>query len=257
MDEEEVKLNLIQKLAKIRIMSDVVKRDQSGYGYKYADINEILAKVSAGMKKYNVSLIPMIVPNTFKTTQLRIETTKFTKSGESYVDIKNEMLIEAEMVFRWVNDDDLNETIEVSWHLVGSQSDPSQAFGSALTYCTRYFLVDYFQIAQPETDPDAYRSKQKEAEALEDKEVAEAIIAELDVLVNKYLAEHEDKRSEVKDLITKYIKGANYLKIKDSKTASKLLKEFKETYMSEASEAAEETLEEQKPQVEKARKKEK
>ena len=57
-------LNLVQKLAKIRNISDVAKKSKQGYGYTYSDITEILANVTAGMKKYSVSLIPAIVPGT-------------------------------------------------------------------------------------------------------------------------------------------------------------------------------------------------
>ena len=49
-------LNLIQKLAKIRAISDVVAKEKRGYNYSYADITSILAKITAGMKKYGVSL---------------------------------------------------------------------------------------------------------------------------------------------------------------------------------------------------------
>ena len=50
----EEKLNLIQKLAKIRSIADVVSKDKKGYNYTYADITSILAKITAGMKKYGV-----------------------------------------------------------------------------------------------------------------------------------------------------------------------------------------------------------
>lgn len=36
-------LNLVQKLAKIRAMSDVVSKEKRGYNYSYADITTILA----------------------------------------------------------------------------------------------------------------------------------------------------------------------------------------------------------------------
>lgn len=51
-------LSLVQKLAKIRAMSDVVVKGKRGYNYTYADITEILAHITAGMKKYGVTLIP-------------------------------------------------------------------------------------------------------------------------------------------------------------------------------------------------------
>lgn len=164
-------LNLIQKLAKIRAMSDVVVKGKRGYNYTYADITEILANITAGMKKYGVSLIPTIVPGTSSVCQNTIVKTKVDKTGKAYDSTSTEMLYSAEMIFRWVNDSDTTDVIEVPWFVTGSQEDPSQAFGSGLTYCTRYFLTNYFQIAQPETDVDAYRSKQKAASNAEDKMV--------------------------------------------------------------------------------------
>ena len=47
------KLNLVQKLAKIRSMSDAVAKSKRGYNYSYEDITEILANVTAGMKRYS------------------------------------------------------------------------------------------------------------------------------------------------------------------------------------------------------------
>ena len=45
--EETETLNLIQKLAKIRAISDVVAKEKRGYNYSYADITSILAKITA------------------------------------------------------------------------------------------------------------------------------------------------------------------------------------------------------------------
>ena len=237
---EEVKLNLVQKLAKIREMSDAVARSKSGYGYKYADITEILAKVTAGMKKYRVSLIPEIVPGTFVVETVRNEKTKKAKDGTPFTEVSTETMVNAQMLFKWINDENLDESIVVPWHLVGSQSDPSQAMGSALTYCTRYFLIEYFQIATPDNDVDAYRSKQKEAEEQEEKALVETMIGEIDTAVRGYLENNPDSGDVVKDFIGRYVKGSNYKKIKDSNTAGKLLKEFNETFLAKAKEETEE-----------------
>ena len=59
---EEV-LNLYQKLAKIRKMTEVIQKNKRGYNYKYTSIDEILARVTAGMEKYHVSLIPKFEQN--------------------------------------------------------------------------------------------------------------------------------------------------------------------------------------------------
>lgn len=178
-EELQDKVGLIQKLAKIRAIADVASKDKRGFNYKYADITQILAKVTAGMKKYGVSLIPMIDHGSTTVEQTVAKNTKVAKDGNVYDSITTEILVRANMVFRWV-DDDTGETIDVPWFVVGMQPDPSQAFGSGLTYCTRYFLINYFQIAQVDMDVDAYRSQQKEAEAAEDKLIAEELIKKLD-----------------------------------------------------------------------------
>lgn len=224
------KLNLIQKLAKIRSISDVAQKNKKGYNYSYTDITAILANVTAGMKKYGVSLIPSIVPETADVAQNVLVNTKFDKTGKTYDQTVTEMIFKADMVFKWVNDEDPTDFIAVPWFVTGSQSDPSQALGSGLTYCTRYFLTSYFQIAQPETDADTYRSKQKAAEESEDRAIAEQIIQNFDVVVKKFLADNADKGEEVKKFISKYAKGGNYYLIKESALASKLLDDFRTKY---------------------------
>jgi hypothetical protein len=227
-----VKLNIVQKLARIRSIVDVAVKDKRGYNYSYADITQILAQVKAGMKKYGISLIPTITPGTSKVTQVTTVNSKFTKTGEPYEQKTTEMLYQADMVFRWVDDDDPDIYIDVPWTVTGSQADPSQAFGSAMTYCTRYFLTNYFQIAQAQAeDVDAYRSRQKEAEASEEKAVADEIIKQVDTEVKTYIADHPDKAEEVKKFIQRYVKGADYFKIKEPKLAAKLLEDFRATYI--------------------------
>ena len=223
-------LNLVQKLAKIRAISDVVSKEKRGYNYTYADITTILANITAGMKKYGVSLIPSVVPGTTEVSQNVVTNTKFDKTGKAYDSTATEMLVKAEMVFKWVNDENPEEFIEVPWFVTGSQTDPSPAFGSGLTYCTRYFLCNYFQIAQSDSDVDTYRSKQKAAEESEEKAIAEEIINGFDTLVKRFLADNSDKVDEVKKFISKYAKNANYLAIKEPMLASKLLADFKAKY---------------------------
>jgi hypothetical protein len=224
-------LSLIQRLAKIRAMSDVVAKEKRGYNYSYADITTILANITSGMKKYGVSLIPSIVPGTALISQNVVVNTKFDKTGKPYDQTATEMLVKADMVFKWVNDDDPNDCLEVPWFVTGSQGDPSQALGSGLTYCTRYFLTNFFQIAQADSDVDTYRSKQKAAEASEDKAIAEEIIGQFDIQLKQYLADHQEQTEEVKKFITRFAKNANYLAIREPALASKLLADFRENFL--------------------------
>ena len=231
---EEKELNLIQKLAKIRSIADVAIRDKKGFNYTYADIAQILASVKSGMKKYEISLIPMITPETAQISQNVIVNTKFSKTGEQYDQKATEMLFQADMVFRWVDDANPENYLDVPWVAAGSQSDPSQAFGSAMTYCTRYFLTNYFQIPQVAADDvDSYRSKQKAAEVSEDKAIAEEIIKQFDTVFKAYLADNPDKNDEMKKFVQRYVKDANYFKIKEPALASKLLEDFRQNYIKE------------------------
>lgn len=225
-------MNLYQKLAKIRAISDVAQKSRKGYGYSYTDITEILANVTAGMKKYGVSLIPSIVPGTASVQQNVVVNTKVDKTGRSYENKATEMLVCAEMVFRWVNNDNPNEVIDVPWIITGAQGDPSQAFGSGISYCTRYFLCSYFQIAQTDSDVDEYRSKQKEAEVAESKAIAEEIIKALDIEIKQFLADNPDKTDDVKKLITRFVKNGNYFAIKEPNLAGKLLEDFRNIFTS-------------------------
>lgn len=226
-------LNLVQKLAKIRSMSDAVAKSKRGYNYSYEDITEILANVTAGMKRYGVTLIPTIIPGTSEVSQNVTRKTKVDKTGRPYENVTTEMLYSADMLFRWVNDENPGETIEVPWFVTGSQEDPSQAFGSGLTYCTRYFLTSYFQIARADSDVDAYRSKQKAASAAEDKALTEEIINSFDALLREFLTTNPDKVEETKKFISKYAKNANYLTIKEPALAAKLKDDFENTYLKE------------------------
>lgn len=223
-------MNLLQKLSKIRAMAEVVEKEKKGYNYNYADITTILAKITTGMKKYGVSLIPQITPGTACVEKQTLTNTKTDRQGKTYDSTTTEMLVTADMIFRWINDDNPEEFIDVPWFVLGSQSDPSQAFGSALTYCTRYFLTSFFEIAQSDSDVDTYRSKQREAEAAEEKAITEDIIKHFDALTKEYISRNEDRVELVKKFISKYVKNSNYFAIKDSRTAAKLLQDFKKEF---------------------------
>ena len=229
-------MSLIKKLAKVRAIADVVLKSKKGFNYTYSDITEILAKVTAGMNKYGISLIPNIEPGTVEVTQNVVCNTKFDKTGKAYDQTVTEMLVKGDMSFLWINDDNPSDTIKVPWLIVGMQSDPSQAFGSGLTYCKRYFLTNYFHIAQSDSDVDAYRSKQKAAEASEDKAIAEEIIGRFDTVLKKYLADNPDKSEEVKKFVTKFAKNGNYLAIKEPSLAAKLTEDFNKVFLNKEGE---------------------
>lgn len=230
-------LNLYQKLAKIRNRVEVVQKSKSGYGYKYVPDEDLLAKITGGMEKYGVSLIPQIVPDTLCVEPYTYKKTKREKQRDgtvnTYEETVNEFTVVADMEYVWVNNDNPDEKICVRWALVGQQSDASQCFGSGLTYSMRYFLLKYFGVATPEDDPDNWRSKQKAAEAAEDKAIAEQIVNMLDADIKSYLARNPDQAESIKKFATKYAKGGNYFAITESAMANKMLNDFRATFITQ------------------------
>lgn len=220
-------LNIYQKLAKIRDLADAVQKSRKGFNYTYADITDILAKVRAGMKNYHVSLIPRIMAGTATVEPITTINTKVDRTGNARDITATEMLFKAEMIWTWVNDENPKDSIDVPWVITGSQADPSQAMGSGMTYTMRQFLTAYFQIPQSDQDVDAIRSKQREAEHAEDRAIAEQIVREIDGIVRPYVADHEEDRDKVMKLLSRHIKGGNYMKITDPEIAAKLLEELK------------------------------
>lgn len=223
-------MNLYQKLAQIRKLVDIIKKDKDGFKFKYSDINEILAKVKGGMEKYSVSLEPRVLSGTSHVTTNTFTTKKVASNGTPYDVSTVEYLFDAEMEFVWINNDNPDERIAVPWYVVGSQADPSQAFGSGMTYCTRYFLLSYFQIAQ-DNDVDKYRSEKQAAFHAEETEKNAELIKSIDVAVKGYIEEHADAKDAVKRFLAKYVKGGNYFQIKEPLVAAKVLNDFRAEFL--------------------------
>lgn len=233
----EEKLNIYQKLSKIRKPVEVIKKNRRGYGYTYVDEGEILSRITGSMRKYGVSLIPNITHGTAQVEPYHYVKTKTTKDGNTFEEHVNEVIVRADMDWIWVNDEDPNDRIVVPWLLVGSQADASQGFGSALTYASRYFLLKYFNVATSDDDPDEYRRKQKEAEEEENRLITEKLTDEIHKMVTEYLSSHPDEKANVANITKKYVRengkaSTNYFAIESSDVAAKLLMALKDKFAS-------------------------
>lgn len=236
MASEDVKsLNLVQKLAGIRKMVEVIRKNKSGFNYKYVSEDEILARVTAGMDKYHVLLYPGIVPQTAEVSPYNYTKIKNTKDGKKIEESVNEVLVKADMTFTWINLDNPEDTLVVPWVIVGQQGDASQAVGSGLSYLHRYFLLKFFQIATPDDDPDNWRSKKLQAAEEEERAIVSAMIDEIDELVSGYLNAIQDEdqlkdaRAKLTAEVKKYVKdekgkpSGNYRIVTNVKTATDVL----------------------------------
>lgn len=224
MAKEEQVLNLRQKLAKIRAAVPALEKTKQGYGYRYVPEEEILAAISGKMQKLGVSLYPVIDPSTMQHEQYHYVKTKFTKDGSPYEEHNNEIIVRSDMTFRWV-DDASGEEILIPWAMIGQQGDASQSFGSGLSYSIRYFLLKFFNVATTD-DVDAYRSKQKDAEAEAAKAACEAIKDRIEAFVKDYMSRFPDSGPEIRKIVERYVKSGDYNKIKEPTLAAKLLDEL-------------------------------
>ena len=227
-------LNIYQKLAKIRKPVEVLQKNKSGYGYKYVTEDLILAKITGLMEKLGVSLIPNIIRGSTVVAPYHYVKSKTTKAGDPMDVHVNEILVSADMEWHWVNDADPSDRIIVPWTLVGQQEDASQAFGSGLSYSSRYFMLKYFNVATSDDDPDAWRSMQKEAQETENREIAKAIVENIHTLVTDHIEKRPEDRQAIYDMTKKYARDSkgkpsiNYTTITDPAAAGKLLQELNE-----------------------------
>lgn len=223
-------MNLHQKILKIADMAGVLQKTASGYSYRYVPEEDIQAKVTAGLQKYGVMLYNSIVPGTIKVVPYTYE--KYDARIKANKPV-NEILVSADMTYTWVNVDNPGEKLVTTWALVGQMEDAAQAMGAGLTYGNRYYLMKQLQLATTESDPDNYRSKQKEAA---DAEEREAERAEKEVLDNakkrvidggKALMKAGATKEQIQEIVAKYNDGnGNPSTIKDVETCDAIAAEF-------------------------------
>jgi len=231
-EKTQPKLNLMQRLAKIRQSVDVLNKSEKGYGYNYVPEEEILARIKTGMEEYGISLYPSIVPGTMTANPFTYDKTRVTKGGQAYDEHVNEVLVKADEAYTWVVDE-TGESLAVPWGLVGQQSDGAQAFGSGLTYSNRYFLLKFFNSATTDDDPDNWRRKKQDAADEAERLAVEAIIEEIDKFARSYIQAHPERSTKVAAVAKKYAKDGDYTEIKEPILAGKLLDELRETFKEE------------------------
>ena len=222
----------MQKLAEIRKMVPAVQKSKKGFGYTYVPLEELQAKVTAAMNKFNVNLYPSVVPGSAKITPYEYIKKKATKDGQMLEETVHEFLYTADTLWRWVNNDNPVEFVEVPWFASANMSDASQTVNSANTYQARGFISSFLQLAMTETDPEDYRSKQKATEEAEDKLIAAQIVETIHQYVVAYIAIHPEDSERVSGIVKKHnkVKGKgneNYFNITNSSVATNLLTELR------------------------------
>lgn len=227
---EYASMNIYQKLQRVQRAVDVLQNNAKGYNYTYISEDAILTKINDAMDKYGLYAYPYIHKDTFNIEEYRRAETKKAKDKSEYQVEKTEFLLGATLSFVIVNTDAPEERIEVPWHAIANGPDSSMAFGSAMTYCNRYFYLKFFRVATVDDDPDAVKKKQQDAIA---KQELDYVKAEIDNVVQNAIASDKKMRSVVMDIVKPYIDDGNYFNIKKIQAAKALLKELKDKFESE------------------------
>ena len=214
-------LNLHEKLLRIANMAGALQRTKAAYGYKYVPEEDIQAKVTAGMQKYGVMLYHSIVPGSLRVTPIT-----YTNKKQQTC---NEVIVYADTMYTWVNTDNPEESICNSWVFVGQMEDAAQAFGAAETYANRYYLMKSLQLATTESDPDSYRSKQKQAEDFEAQEAEKRLKEAIKTVVDtgSELIKSGAKREDMFAVVAKYNNGdTNPSSISSIEVCEMVMREF-------------------------------
>lgn len=141
--------NLYQKIVEVRKVAEGFSKDGSSYGYTYVTGNQVLGKIKDKMNELNLLLIPSTKIGEHHTHAYK------TAKGKDVLDF----VVKGEMSYTWINGDEPAEREVISWAYYGQQDDISKAFGSALTYSERYFLLKCLGLPTDEDDPDAKPEK--------------------------------------------------------------------------------------------------
>jgi len=139
-------MNLWQKIVDVRKSIGTLHKDREGYNYEYVTGNQILGKIKDKMNELNLILQPSTESGEWKRHDYK---NKYDKD-------KIDFIVWGQGSYTWINADNPEEREVVPFAYYGQQGDDlSQAYGTALTYAERYFLLKYFGIPTDEDDPDA------------------------------------------------------------------------------------------------------
>lgn len=159
---EEKKLNLYEKIQaignEIRIIEKGLTVGKGNYSYQAVGDLYVTLEVKDAEQKYKLVSIPI------KQELLNSEVIRTIKEdgreGLTYVD-------NIKMTVRIVDLDNIKDFLDVESLSKGIDSG-DKGFGKASTYARKYALLNAYKIATGE-DPDAEKSKEQQAESVDEK----------------------------------------------------------------------------------------
>lgn len=149
-------LTLQQKFVELRkaIPAIVQKQHSDGVKYKFAKIFDVYQLLTPAMNEHGVNFEPVAEKAT-RHAENGDDIYYHTYQQQTQRGPRTVWVYEADLLLRWTNADDPNDTQEVTLHAIGTNDGgPDKAKGSAWTYCLKYYLFEKFGIDQGEDDPD-------------------------------------------------------------------------------------------------------
>ncbi|PWW37347.1 MULTISPECIES: ERF family protein [Paenibacillus] len=143
--EEQVQLNLWQKIVQVRMIAEGFSKDKKSYGYSYVSGNQVLSKIKDKMNELNLLLMPSTQVGEHHSHAYK------TAKGKDALDF----VVKGQMSYTWINGDAPDEREVVTWAYYGQQDEISKAFGSGLTYSERYYLLKSLGLPTDEDDPES------------------------------------------------------------------------------------------------------
>lgn len=138
--------NIYSKLLTIQKSLKFIKKEKSGYNFKYAEWSVIIADVRGQMDELWLLLKQEIIDS--KNTVVSYSTIDKNWKEKN----KTEVLVEAVFKFTWIDTEtwEKDESIfRANWF-----NDFDKWMWSAATYAERYFLLKFFHIPTDEDDND-------------------------------------------------------------------------------------------------------
>ncbi len=144
-------MNLWQKIVEVRKSIGELNKDKSGFNFSYVTGDQILAKIKTKMDELGLILQPSNEVGKWHRHDYQ------NKRGVDKIDF----VVWGQAYYTWINSEKPEEREVVSFSYYGQQGDDlSQAYGTALTYAERYFLLKYFGLPTDGDDPDKRRQTQ-------------------------------------------------------------------------------------------------
>ncbi|WP_218696872.1 ERF family protein [Mammaliicoccus sciuri] len=146
--------NLYQRILDVKANIEGFTKDAEGYKYNYVEGSQILHKIRKKMEDNSLLLFPSVKQASYSEIEVMVKGKK-----------KPNILVQMNMTYTFLNADNPEEQLTIPFFAIGHQDDASKAYGTALTYAERYFLLKFFNIPTDEDDADAKQKREKHTKA--------------------------------------------------------------------------------------------